>query len=82
MAKSRMNLFMVCNHFLGKNRFPGWNRFLLMPIPFAKGIYSFYKCQNGPRNWNCDSLGIGIGTALAETPISHFQIRLKVRART
>ena len=57
---------MVCNKFLGKNRFPGWNRFLLMPIPFAKGIYSFQKCQNRPRNWNCDSLGIGIGTALTK----------------
>ena len=59
-----MNLFMVTNKFLRKNRFPSWNRFLLVPIPFAKGIYSSPKCQNRPRNWNCDSFGIGIGTAL------------------
>ena len=59
-----MNLFMVTNKFLRKNRFPSWNRFLLVPIPFAKGIYSSHECQNRPRNWNCDSFGIGIGTAL------------------
>ena len=70
-----MNLFMVTNKFLRKNRFPSWNRFLLVPIPFAKGIYSSPKCQNRPRNWNCDSFGIGIDTALVQVYFKSLNVQ-------
>ena len=68
--------------FLIRNRFLWWNRFLLISIPFGKGIYSITRYQNRPRNWNCDSFGIGIGTALDLTVLwkTLWQLRVDHRA--